>query len=75
MTTADPIEWRQVESSNVVRVGWDKDRNLYVHFAGPTLYIYHGVSRQHVVALSRAKSVGQYIHKKIIPNFTAVRIV
>ena len=70
------IHWRsEFESSNVDAVGWDNLDNMYVLFKHGGLYMYENVSRQRVVAASRAESVGEYITHEIIPNFTGVRIV
>lgn len=75
------IRWRDVVSSNVRKVGWDKEGNMYVLFEAThpptdrnTLYMYRDVPRQRVIAAARAKSVGQYIHRNIKPFFEAVRI-
>jgi hypothetical protein len=76
----EEIRWRDVESSNVRKVGWDKDDNMYVLFrdaslnGNNTLYMYRSVSRQRVVAASRAKSVGKYINQHIKPYHPAVKI-
>lgn len=72
---AEQIRWRDVTSSNVSRVGWDRDGNMYVVFQPASLYVYRGVSRQRAVAMTRAKSVGSYLNKKIKPHFAAVRLV
>lgn len=75
---AERIRWRQVKSTNVIAIGWDKKRHLYVRFHGvpaDTVYMYEGVSRQRAVAASRAKSVGRYINKVIKPQFKAVRVI
>jgi hypothetical protein len=74
-TSAETPRWRAVESSHVVEVGWDKaGTGMFVRFTGGGLYLYRGVSRQRAVAMIHAESVGQYLHRKIIPNFTAVRL-
>jgi KTSC domain len=72
--SADQITWREVESSNVTAVGWDKYGRMYVRFPGGALYMYEGVSRQRAVATAYAKSVGSYINHVIKPNFTAVKV-
>jgi hypothetical protein len=76
----EQIRWKDVVSSNVRKVGWDKDSNMYVLFRttnlndGNTLYMYRGVPRQRVIAAARANSVGQYLNRKIKPFFEAVKI-
>ena len=71
---AEKITWRAVTSSNVAAVGWDRAGRLYVQFKSSAVYMYDGVSRQRAVSLSRAKSVGQYLAKKIKPHYTATRV-
>jgi hypothetical protein len=76
----EEIRWKDVDSSNVRKVGWDRDGNMYVLFRDVslegrnTLYMYRGVTRQRVVAASRAKSVGRYLNQHIKPHHDAVRI-
>jgi hypothetical protein len=64
-----------VHSSAVQAVGWDDDRHAYVLFAARGLYRFDGVPRQRVVACARARSVGQYVNREIIPRFQAWQIV
>jgi hypothetical protein len=71
---ATHIEWRRAESSNVEAVGWDGQNNMYVLFKHGGLYVYQDVSRQRVVAAASAESVGKYVNREIIPNYTAVKI-
>jgi hypothetical protein len=71
---AESVEWREVDSSNVVRVGWDRFFNMYVEFRDGGTYVYHDVPRQRVVAASRSNSVGAYIHRRIKPYYTAVKV-
>lgn len=77
---AEEVRWRDVESSNVRRVGWDSRGNMYVIYRDSsaegrnTMYAYADVSRQRVVAASRAKSVGKYINEHIKPNHDAVKL-
>lgn len=70
----ESVTWREVESSNVQAVGWDKDNHLYARFTSGAVYLYVGVSRQRAVACSRAKSVGRYFNKVIKPHYKAVKI-
>ena len=71
---AKKIRWRDVTSSNIEAVGWDDAGNLYVRFTSHSLYLYRGVTRQRVVAMAHARSVGQYLNKVIKPQFEAVKI-
>jgi hypothetical protein len=43
------ITWRDVESSNVERVGWGRT-GMFVKFRSGAIYLYRGVSRQRAVA-------------------------
>ena len=76
----EKITWKDVVSSNVSKVGWDKIGNMYVLFrdsspnGNNTLYMYRGVSRQRVIAASRANSVGGYLNQHIKPFHEAVKI-
>lgn len=72
--TAERITWREVESSNVRRVGWDRHGSMFVEYHSGGVYEYKGVSRQRAVACAYAKSVGQYVRWRIKPNFPAVSI-
>lgn len=76
---AEAIVWRDVQSSNVEKVGWLPSRMegkaMFVKFKSGFVYTYLGVSRQRVVAASRAKSVGKYINEKIKPEYDAIRVV
>lgn len=67
------IQWRGVESSNVLRVGWS-DGGMYVMFRSGNIYFYYGVSRQRAVAMIRSTSVGRYLNSKIKGKFASERI-
>ena len=72
---AEEIKWREVEnSSNVARVGWDKNSRMYIEFVNGGIYMYENVSRQRVTAARRAVSVGSYVNRIIIPNYKAIKI-
>ena len=71
---AEEIRWREVESSNVARVGWDAHNRMYVEYKNGSVYMYEDVPRQRVVCAARAGSVGSYLNKKVIPNYPAVKI-
>jgi hypothetical protein len=62
------------DSSNVELVAWDAEGNLYVQYRSGGKYKYQGVSRQRAVAVALAPSVGQYVNKKIKPNYDCVKI-
>lgn len=64
------ITWRDVESSNVLRVGWGRN-GMFVKFRSGRTYYYRGVSRQRAVAMAYAPSVGHYLNTKIKPHFTS----
>lgn len=71
---SDKVRWREVESSNITRVGWDSAKNLYVVFHGGGMYLYKGVSRQRAVALAYAESVGRYLNRTIKPHYKATKL-
>lgn len=72
---AERIHWLIVEgSSNIDKVGWDKNGRMYVRFLSGAMYAYEGVSRQRAVAAARAQSVGGYINRVIKPNYKAVSL-
>lgn len=74
---AQKIKWvpPKNRSSNITRIGWDKNGNMYVQFRGGSgRYMYSGVSRQRAVAMLYAKSAGTYLNKKVKPYFAAVKI-
>lgn len=71
---ARQIQWRAADSSNIQAVGWDNEDNMYVLFKHGGLYMYKDVTRQRVVAASRAESVGKYVNEEIIKHFTAIKI-
>ena len=62
------------DSSNVTFVGW-VSTGMLVRFKDDTWYLYCGVTRQRCVAASMARSVGQYINKKIKPRYAATRLM
>lgn len=72
---ASVVEWRPVDSSNVIKVGWDRQRGMFVTFKSGAVYLYHDCSRQRAVACAYAESVGKYIHKHVKPNYECTRIV
>lgn len=72
---AEKITWREVNSSNVAAIGWDRGRRLYVQFKSSAIYLYEGISYQRAAACARAKSVGAYLAREIKPHYSAVKIV
>lgn len=67
---------RHIESSNVEWIGWPVSGEplMIVEFQGGGRYAYIGVTRQQAVAASWATSTGQYIAKRIKPNFKVVKL-
>jgi KTSC domain len=64
------VTWRDTpESLTVARLGWCDDGMIVVFNRSGETYLYKNVSRQRAVAMTRAKSVGQYLNRKIKPNF------
>ena len=71
------VNWRLIESSNVAAVGWDDAGNMYTKFGkfeNPVTFVYLGVSRQRVVAAAYARSTGEYINRKIKPNYAVLKL-
>lgn len=75
------IRWREVDSSNVKRIGWPSTGEplMLVEFKNGRIYGYEGVSRQRAVALVHRRrlwngSIGQYMNKRVKPRFTVVEI-
>lgn len=71
----EEVRWVPVDSSNVLEVGWDKHRGMFVTFKSGSTYLYRDCPYQRAVACSRAPSVGQYIHKHIKPNYEVTKIL
>jgi hypothetical protein len=77
MATRHParaIQWRTVTSSNVAAVGWDRATGMYVEYLNGAVYRYAGVSRQRAVACAFARSVGEYVNRRVKPVFPSTRI-
>lgn len=71
------INWRIVESSQVLRLGWTldtPDHFLFVKYISGGTYMYRGVSRQRAVAAAFAESTGSYINRKIKPYFPCTKV-
>jgi hypothetical protein len=71
---AAQIRWREVVSSNVQAVGWDRHSGMYVQFRDGAIYRYADVSRQRAVACSLAASVGQYVNQRVKPRFSCTKV-
>ena len=70
------VNWRCVASTNVDRVGWDKDGNMYVMYRGNNaIYLYLQVGRQKIVAAAYSESVGRFINYKIKGHYRVEKIV
>lgn len=61
------------DSSNIEFFAWAPN-GLYVQFKGAQWYLYEGVTRQRVVAMSRSKSAGVYLNEKIKPNYKVTKL-
>ena len=72
---AEQLRRRPVDSSAVNEIAWDTHRRLFVKFKDGRIYQYEGVPYQRAVAAARADSVGAYVARKIVPNYSSVRIV
>jgi hypothetical protein len=74
--TTAPIRRRPIKSSNVEWIGWPTTGEplMVVHFKGGSRYGYLGVSRQRAIACAYAKSTGEYLAKKIKPNYRVVKL-
>lgn len=66
----------QVDSSNLVSVGYDVDKMvLVVEFQGGAIYQYDEVWPETVGELMFAPSIGQYFNKHVAREFNYTRIV
>jgi hypothetical protein len=69
------VRWHQTpDSSNVAAIGRDSKKHVFVEFRSGDIYMYENVSYQRWTALRRAKSVGGYINRSIIPNYVATKV-
>lgn len=60
------MNWKDVESSNVARVGYDEQTyTLGVEFHGGEVYHYYEVPKSLFDKLCKAKSVGGFLNKEI----------
>lgn len=73
----EKVKWRDVESSNIERVGWGTfghSEVVLVEFKDGRAYAYIGVTRQRAVAMIRAASVGRYFARWIKGHYDYLRI-
>jgi hypothetical protein len=76
------IEWREVESSNVRRVGWVKGnrKGMFIQYKSGDIYCYPDATRQQAVAVAHAAkltkrgSVGSYVNR-IKKHYRALKVV
>lgn len=74
------VTWREVNSSNVQRVGWFRLGDacpipcMIVTFRNGATYMYIGVRRQRAVAMTRADSVGRYFIENIRNKFDYIKV-
>jgi hypothetical protein len=73
-----PIELigRKIDSGNIEQILWPKTGEplMIVQFKSGTRYAYLGVSRQRAVACAYARSSGEFLNKRIKPNFDVVKL-
>lgn len=69
------IEWSDVVSSNLARVGYDrKAQRLYVDFKSSGRYVYSGVPFDTYAALLLAESKGGYLASEIKPKYSFEKV-
>lgn len=71
------VTWRDVDSSNVEKVAWFKLGDTpcaAVSFKNGSCYAYIGVTRQRMVAMMRAASVGRYFAQNIKGRYDWMKI-
>jgi len=60
------LNWTDVDSSNVRRVGYHEDtRTLCVEFSNGGLYTYSDVDNEIFVSMVHAESVGRYLNQMV----------
>lgn len=73
----ETVKWRDVNSSNIERVGWCNVGNtpcIVVAFKDGRSYLYVNASRQRAIAMARAASVGRYFARKVKGKYDYMRI-
>ena len=66
MKVIEKIKATKVDSSNISKVGYDKEsQTLEIHFKAGTIYQYHPVPESIHLALISADSIGGYFYKNI----------
>jgi len=68
------VNWREIDSSNVKRIGWDNAGNMYVQYKSDAIYVYYGVSRQRAVAAAYSTSTGRYINTRIRNQYEGLKL-
>lgn len=60
------MEWQAVSSSNVEKIGYDKDtQTLGLEFKNSSIYEYPNVPESVFLELQQADSVGKYVNSNI----------
>lgn len=73
-TALQPIQWAEVKSSNIKRVGLqeglkpDTRCQLWVEFHNDSVYVYRFITKETFQELIKAESVGSYFHQNIRTN-------
>lgn len=76
MSIPPTVEMKEVESSNIVSIGYDEQpRDLYVKFANGGVYRYQGVDALAHRSLMEAESKGAYLAKHIKKAYDFQRVV
>lgn len=68
------VELIEVNSSNIARVGFDKDTSsLFLEYKGGNLYVYSDVSLDIYNKLMSADSVGRFVNEEIKGTYDFVK--
>jgi len=67
---SDHIEYREVESSRIVKMGYDYKKNrLEVHFTNGHIYQYEQVPENYYMECLLSDSIGRYFFENIAETF------
>lgn len=75
MSTTVEMKAPPKPSSQIIAIGYDHiNRELHVQFKGTGTYVYHDVLPGIYKKLLEAESIGKFMAKEIIPNFSYTKI-
>lgn len=71
---AEQLGWQVVESTNVEAIAYLDSIGMFVRYKHGGIYLYTRVTHQRFLAVERAPSVGQYLHRIVKPNYRAFKV-